>query len=434
MDETNTSKSKKKLTLEEKQVLRDKDIQDQIDYLYPPYIPFDVEVNGVELLKEITDLIDTWMVFTDQTKYSRIVALWILHTHCFKVWDTSPILYINSPIQGCGKSTLCSILNKLTFRPCLSQNSSYAALTRLISKYKVTCITDNFDSLNKEYKQDIQGLYDVGWEINGHRNICNSNNPDIVESLYCYGPKVISGLNDLQSTTKSRSIIVKLQKSNMVKINKPTDKRFDEKWFTLNRKITRWIEDNKSKLESIDCEVLLRDCKIDPRQLDIWKSLICISSIMDDSLKQDVIKYSIECSEDNGEQSASWLENLLINVSPSIKMWIKQNPNVEYIPLDTMVDMFDRLDIHLEYSEGTPKPNSGRKLIPLLRKFNIKCPVLINGKTVKSIKVKQLLEVFDTYVGKKESFFDTTDNQTPLLTVNDKLKQILNKDKEEVIV
>src|SRR6516225_1504412 len=51
------------------------------------------------------------------------VALWILHAHVFDRFSTTPRLALSSPVRGCGKTTVLTLIELSTQRPSPSPNS-----------------------------------------------------------------------------------------------------------------------------------------------------------------------------------------------------------------------------------------------------------------------------------------------------------------------
>src|SRR5690348_1536855 len=58
-------------------------------------------------------------------------ASWIAVTHLHDAFTHSPILSIQSPLPGCGKSTLGNFIGALVPRPVVSSNLTRAVLYRL---------------------------------------------------------------------------------------------------------------------------------------------------------------------------------------------------------------------------------------------------------------------------------------------------------------
>jgi hypothetical protein len=79
------------------------------------------------------------------------VALWITHTHVFEQFMVSPRLAIVSPVRGCGKTIVLSILNVLWAQPEKTDGITPAAIFRLIDDNRPTLLcdeTDNYDLAN----------------------------------------------------------------------------------------------------------------------------------------------------------------------------------------------------------------------------------------------------------------------------------------------
>ena len=64
---------------------------------------------------------------------AEALALWTVFTHTFDAWESSPRLALTSPVPGCGKTTVLSLLGQLVRRPLPTSNITSAVVFRAIS-------------------------------------------------------------------------------------------------------------------------------------------------------------------------------------------------------------------------------------------------------------------------------------------------------------
>jgi len=77
---------------------------------------------------------------------AELIALFAAHTHAHDAAQFSPILGIESPTTGCGKTTLLRVLAGLTPAPLSTFNITPAGLFRATTLQKHTLLIDEADS------------------------------------------------------------------------------------------------------------------------------------------------------------------------------------------------------------------------------------------------------------------------------------------------
>jgi len=95
----------------------------------PEIEPWPEALDGAALLLDVTAAIRQFVVMPDGA--AEIVALWMLHTHCFDCFMHSPRLAITSPEKGCGKTTLLDVAARLVARPLATSNATVSAIFRV---------------------------------------------------------------------------------------------------------------------------------------------------------------------------------------------------------------------------------------------------------------------------------------------------------------
>src|SRR5262249_32485080 len=75
------------------------------------------------------------------------VALWILHSHVFDKFMITPRLALTSPVRGCGKTTLLSLIETLSARAERMDSISPAAIYHLADSMRCTLLVDEADNL-----------------------------------------------------------------------------------------------------------------------------------------------------------------------------------------------------------------------------------------------------------------------------------------------
>src|SRR5205823_130150 len=76
---------------------------------------------------------------------AEAIALWLLFAWAHDAFAHSPRLALQSPLPGCGKTTLLGILAELVPSPFATSDTSSAAIYRLLKKGGRTFLIDEMD-------------------------------------------------------------------------------------------------------------------------------------------------------------------------------------------------------------------------------------------------------------------------------------------------
>ena len=95
-----------------------------------------------------------------------IAALWTLHTYAFERGHITPILVVEPPQKGCGKTTLRDTLAALVRATLSTDGISTPALFRVIEKWRPTVLLDDFDSWGRD-NDELRGVLNTGYRKSG---------------------------------------------------------------------------------------------------------------------------------------------------------------------------------------------------------------------------------------------------------------------------
>jgi hypothetical protein len=208
--------------------------------------PWPTVVNGTELLDGIVRELRKYVVMTLEAAYA--IALWVVYAHAFESFDTSPILAIQSPTLGCGKTTLLRILEGMTSRPYRAVGFSEATVFRLIERWQPTLLVDEADR-----GKDREGLIEVinaGLERGGSVPRCVGEDNE-VRAFSVWAPKVLAGIGKLNRTLQDRGVVILLKRA--TKDEKAEVVRFRSRsgkpvLAQHARRAARWAADNAERL------------------------------------------------------------------------------------------------------------------------------------------------------------------------------------------
>jgi len=126
------------------------------------------------LLDDLAALLPRFVVLPKHA--AETLALWIIHTWCFKFRDVSTYLGVESPVKRCGKTTLLSVLGKLVNRPVVASNISPSAFFRVIEEMQPTLLIDEADTLLQGH-DELRGILNAGYHKPNAYVIRVSNEP-----------------------------------------------------------------------------------------------------------------------------------------------------------------------------------------------------------------------------------------------------------------
>jgi Protein of unknown function (DUF3631) len=158
---------------------------------------------GHELPDQIAQAVGAHVVLPPGSE--ELIALFILHCHAHDASQFSPLLAIESPDTGCGKTTLLRVLQAMTPRPLLVSSLTSAGLYRTITRSKHTLLIDEGDTIAIG-KKELRGILDGG-HFRGSAHVLRA---DGIFDVWC--PKAIALIGTLPSTLRDRSIRVPLKR------------------------------------------------------------------------------------------------------------------------------------------------------------------------------------------------------------------------------
>ena len=206
-----------------------------------------------------------------------VLAVWVLQTWCYELFDFAAIVAVWSPEHECGKGRVLDVTEKIVRRPFRTSNTSAAVLYHVITKGNLTVLVDELDSISDEQRDAVCNILKGGFQSNGTAHRMTERNGEQVEiefSTFC--PKMIATitLDKLDKATRSRTIGIRMQrKPRSQKVAK--FRRVDGT--SLQRKCMRWAQDNAEAIKAVP-PMDLDECAAD-RQEDVWEPLVAIGRV-----------------------------------------------------------------------------------------------------------------------------------------------------------
>lgn len=281
------------------------DEEKEKNILFPNIIPWNEQVNASELLNELEAILHRLMVFPSQHE-GKVIALYILHTHCIDAFDCSPILNISSPEKRCGKSTLLSILKRLIYRALLASSISPAAVYRSIEKWQPCLMIDEADAFLRD-NEELRGVIDSGHTRDSAYVIrCEGDNHEPVRfNTFC--AKIIAGIGHLPETIEDRSIIIQLRR----KLNNEKKERLrdvlEQEFINIFKKCARFAKDSINNLKQ--SRPFIPE-ELNDRAADNWRPLLAIAELADENWIKSAKAAALHLSDSKQESKSIGVELL----------------------------------------------------------------------------------------------------------------------------
>jgi len=179
-------------------------------------------VSAVEVFEALRNFI-RWRVIFTHACVPTILALWLMGTYCYALFNYFGYVWLTSLGPGCGKSLLAKILSMLAFNatPPLVDPTP-ATVFRDIEANGSTFILDEVEHLDPETKGELLGVLNAGFEQSAKvRRMTPAGDGWAVKAFDVYGPKVIAGINQIPRPLQTRAFRIEMRKKKDTEDIKP---------------------------------------------------------------------------------------------------------------------------------------------------------------------------------------------------------------------
>lgn len=231
--------------------------------------PWQKPVAGNDVLDELVATFERFLVL--RRGVAPALALWVMHAHAHAAAQISPIPAITSPVKGCGKTTLLTVLGALVPRALSTANISTAAVYRTIEEFRPTLLIDEADTFLDH--DALNGVLNSG-HLSGNQVIrLMGDNYDPVP-FSTWAPKAIALIGSLRDTLQDRSIEIPMRRRDPGE--EVESLRLDRlaQFTPVLRRAARWAQDHEAGLKNADPAV---PGELDDRAADNWRPLLAIA-------------------------------------------------------------------------------------------------------------------------------------------------------------
>jgi Protein of unknown function (DUF3631) len=220
---------------------------------------------GDRLLDEIAAGLRRHVVMPDGA--AEMITLWVMHGHAHDAAQYSPILALESPDTGCGKTTLLRVLAPLSPMPLFSSNISTAGFYRTIAWRIYTLLVDEADAFLRG-NNELRGILN-----SGHcRQTAQVVRADGVFSTWC--PKAVALIGELPATLRDRSLRVGLKRMRREEKVAPLDSEAVARLKQLGAQAAVWAKQHHDQLARANPAM---PQMITNRAADNWLPLLAIA-------------------------------------------------------------------------------------------------------------------------------------------------------------
>ena len=174
-----------------------------------------------DLFNEVFNYFEHYFWMESKMLY-RIIALFSINQSVFDAYDSTPFLFIRSPLESCGKSNLGKSIQQM-WNGILSTNIDAHHVFRLVHGCSPTFIIDENQDLDQRRKKDdriknlmsvINSGYQRGVGVIRFRERSGQFGNMIAETFDTYGPKVIIATKGrIPRDTQSRCVEIMMQRA-----------------------------------------------------------------------------------------------------------------------------------------------------------------------------------------------------------------------------
>jgi len=233
-------------------------------------------------------------VLTDHVELERheviAIALWVMHTFVFDKFTVTPRLLLESPVRGCGKTTVLVLLEALGRHSLRFDGVSPAGLFRLIERDHPTLLCDEVDTYGLKGDGGLRQVLNSGHRRGGRILRCTRDGGRQQFSTFAPVALAAIGTETLPLPLQQRSIVIHMKRTAR------TLKRVDEATMSslgpICSALHAWA---KRAALNLDPEM---PPELRNRAADNWRPLIAIADLCGDEYGRQAREAAIAMSGD----------------------------------------------------------------------------------------------------------------------------------------
>ena len=234
----------------------------------------------------------------------KVLAVWIIGTYFHRLFPTYPYLHLNGNM-GSGKTKCLTIIAALSFNGELSINNTPAYMIRVIHNNSATCCIDEVEKLNHAKDEDsktVLAMLNAGYKrgsFSGKAEQIGQGKNWTTRRFEAYSPKVLAGIQNLNSTLNSRCLPIVMVKSNNRAIVNSEVNEQDLVWTEIRNELHRAaLTFYKGITSHYTC---LIDDELLGRPWELWKPIFAIAQTIGQELYLEIRNFALEIERQKKE-------------------------------------------------------------------------------------------------------------------------------------
>src|SRR2546423_386923 len=332
------------------------------------------------------------------TEHQRtLIALWILHAHCFSAAEVTPYLSIQSAMEQSGNTLSLQLLSLLCPNPALTAHSAASSLSSRIhySQQRPTFLLDEchatLGSRNRSKNPILRAVLTSGF----HRGLGHT---DRKGERVIFSPKAFAGIGPLPHALAERSIPIHLERLNAsVQLHEFRSGQAQAEAQPLSQWLAQWGKENLQKLKSaptLELKEYPAGIPLTPRRQDLLQPLLQIAKVLGQEWPRRVTTALTEVFQDHLNRERKSVLDLLLELreavshygqperisTASLLAWLHHTPDASWnqegpISANRLADMLRPFDIYprLKHKRGQPS-HRGYTLQDFLYTWNMLLP------------------------------------------------------------
>jgi len=373
-----------------KQTLAHRPAPSSQDGALTPTVPCEDEVAGAAILDRVEGYLRRYIGLPEGA--GTALALWVAHTYLIPRLTFSPRLAIQSPVKGCGKTTLMTLLAFLAEKPSQSAWPSTAALFREVEAFAPTLLLDEFDTWIND-NEEIRGVINSGFfRPFAYVTRCEGDEHK-VKRFNTFCAMALAGINKLPATIQDRSIVISLRKKTAAdQVERVQMAEAHSFAAALKPCLARWAADIGEELEQTASAAEVPS-ELEDRPADLWRPLLAIANLAGGSWPAKARTAAIRLSGRQGDDEDPGIM-LLQDVREAFEA-----RGVDAIRSESLLEDLHRMGERpwREFTKG--KPLSPNRLAAALRAFGVHSgKIRLGERTFQGYKRADFADAFQRYL------------------------------------
>jgi hypothetical protein len=294
-----------------------------------------------ELFEEIKDIYASYIEFPAPEIYD-LMAVWVLGTYLFPLFNTFPYIYIGG-VKQTGKSKTLHVTALLSFNAIFSTSVTSAALFRLVQDGRCSLFMDETEKLsNPERFTEFRALLLSGYKKSGvvQRTEKDSKDRFIVKNFEVYSPKMLGNIFGLEDILEDRCIKIIMKRTLNKEIGEKEIYENDSTWQQTRDKCYVFALENWKEIKEI-YETLPNETKLSNREWELWHPLLSIAAFINKEVYERLVKLAEQKAEEKEvENVTESAELILIQALAKVV-----SEKTDYIPVrkikEAMVEFYE---------------------------------------------------------------------------------------------